>query len=81
MTVEEQQSYDAYRYGCIGDVENGLEKFKPFATYPWHPVGPVPAHEREIQHVDHAAVQERAVTAPLGEQDGCFGRRDRKSVV
>ena len=71
--VEEYERYDSARDGGIGDVEYRLEEEELLPAYEWDPVGPDEAEEREVEHVNHLAEEERSVASGFGEDGGDLG--------
>ena len=68
----DQEPYNADGDRRIGHVEDGAEEFEVLATHKRHPVGPIELKQREIEHVDHAALHQRGIAA-FGREEGGHG--------
>lgn len=73
LEVEDNQDGDADGDGGVGDIEDGVEELELFAADEGHPLGPVEAEQREVEHIDDTSVEERCVAA--------FGREKLRDVV
>lgn len=56
--------------GGIGHVEDGAEEEEVRPANPRHPLGPVELEQREVEHVDHAPLQQGGIAA-LGREQLC----------
>lgn len=64
MRIENKQGDDAATDSRIGKVKNGTEENKVITSYKRHPVRPVGIDNREIEHIDHLAMQPVGISLP-----------------
>ena len=64
--IEYQQGNDAARDGCIGEVKDRGEEHAVLTGVDGHPRRHVPFDEREVEHIDHLAVEELTVAISIG---------------
>lgn len=57
MRIKNKQGNDAATDSRIGKVKNRAEENKVITSYKRHPVRPVGIDNREVEHIDHLAMQ------------------------
>jgi hypothetical protein len=68
--LEEKEGDDTDGNGGIGKVENGFEEGELLAADDWEPGGVMGVDEREVEHVNHFAVEEIGIAGAEGDEVG-----------
>ena len=68
LVVEDDEHKDTRGEACIGNVEYWLKEEEVLASNAEHPLWPVPLGQREIEHVDYLAVEERCISSLAGQE-------------
>ena len=64
MRIKNKQGNDAATDSRIGKVKNRAEENKVITSYKRHPVRPVGIDNREVEHIDHLAMQPVGISLP-----------------
>ena len=61
FAIEQQYCYHAATDAGISEIKDGTKKDEVIASDEGEPVGPVPLHEREIEHIDNLTLEQRSI--------------------